>query len=212
MQSRSGARWGRIGRPYLCAGSGSKAAQRALRRVRPARRLQLHPSLLVRLLIAPLAIFLLAAPAQAGVLRSGDALLRAGPLGGAQAVAALGDVNGDGLGDVAVLAPGRQVLVVFGRRDRGRVDPTAPGAGGFLVGPTLERASIGAAGDVNGDGLADLAVGTPGADGRRGSAFVVFGKRDTAPVRLAALGDRGFRSTARARTRGSARGWPGSVT
>ncbi|MBI4585194.1 MAG: FG-GAP repeat protein [Planctomycetes bacterium] len=49
--------------------------------------------------------------------------------------------------------------------------------------------SVAGAGDVNGDGLADLLVGAPGASpgGRDGAgeSYVVFGKPDGAPVELA---------------------------
>ena len=57
--------------------------------------------------------------------------------------------------------------------------------------------AVAVAGDVNGDGRADVLVGAPSADnnGRTdsGSAYVVFGKASTAPVDLAALGQAGFR-------------------
>jgi FG-GAP repeat len=57
--------------------------------------------------------------------------------------------------------------------------------------------SVSGAGDVNGDGRADVIVGFPFYDaGQRedsGAAFVVFGKATAAPVDLASLGNRGFR-------------------
>ncbi|MDX1570071.1 MAG: hypothetical protein R3200_06260 [Xanthomonadales bacterium] len=50
--------------------------------------------------------------------------------------------------------------------------------------------------DVNGDGLDDLVVGAvagdPGGRFNAGETYVVFGKADSAPVDLAALGDGGF--------------------
>src|SRR5919199_934549 len=57
--------------------------------------------------------------------------------------------------------------------------------------------AVAAAGDVNGDGLADVIVGARFADpaGRvdAGAAYVVFGKASTGAVDLANLGTQGFR-------------------
>lgn len=73
------------------------------------------------------------------------------------------------------------------------------GEGGFVIqgGESNEQLglAVSAAGDVNGDGLADLLVGdsefSPNtfADGR---AYVVFGKEDTQTVNVDSLGDAGF--------------------
>jgi len=57
--------------------------------------------------------------------------------------------------------------------------------------------SVAAAGDVNGDGIADVIVGALGADnnGRiaSGSAYVIFGRASPGTVNLADLGSGGFR-------------------
>ena len=126
------------------------------------------------------------------------------------AVAPAGDINGDGRTDVVIGAPGaddngRQdsgtAYVVFGATSPAEIDLATLGGHGFRIdgagaGDRTGR-SVAAAGDVNGDGLADLLVGAHGADphGRSnaGSAYVVFGKSSNASVDLAALGDRGFR-------------------
>jgi hypothetical protein len=126
------------------------------------------------------------------------------------AVAGVGDVNGDGRADVLVGAQaadpsGRSnagsAFVVFGTGAGGTVDLAALGEQGFRIDGASpgDRAgwAAGAAGDVNGDGLADVLVGAPFADNNlrpsSGSVYVVFGRRTTAPVDLATLGEQGFR-------------------
>lgn len=113
-------------------------------------------------------------------------------------VAMLGDVNGDGLGDVAVGVtdgggPGG-VYVVFGSAAPTTVDLEALGSAGFLIsGGDGFGQSIGAAGDVNDDGLQDIVVGDPDAAGGSGMAVVVFGKASTDTVDGTAPGTDGFR-------------------
>jgi hypothetical protein len=130
----------------------------------------------------------------------------------ASSLSGAGDVNGDGLADVIVGAwafgypmfgPGR-TYVVFGKEDTDTVssEDVAQGFGGFaLDGEADFHASgwsVGEAGDVNGDGLADVIVGARRADpnGLReaGRTYVVFGKTDTGAVQLShvAAGIGGF--------------------
>ena len=122
-------------------------------------------------------------------------------LGGA--VADLGDVNGDGIDDIAIRVQdegtsGRLGFqIVFGRDDA--FPPTLDraalnGANGFFLdaGATARRPfSVAAAGDVNGDGFADIVFGSrvPGA-----GASVLFGRETfAATVHAAALnGATGF--------------------
>jgi hypothetical protein len=132
------------------------------------------------------------------------------------AVASAGDVNGDGYGDLIIGAIGAQPAgkisagssyVVFGKAsgfgaalDLGSL----AGANGFrldgVAAGDLSGASVASAGDVNGDGYADVVVGAyradPGGFDSAGSSYVVFGKASgfSAALDLATLdGSNGFR-------------------
>jgi FG-GAP repeat/Putative Ig domain len=125
-------------------------------------------------------------------------------------VAGAADVNGDGRADLVVGAPysganGRtfsgSAYVVFGKSSTAGVDLATLGENGFRIdGATAydwTGTSVAGAGDVNGDGRADVVVGAPYADRNEwysvGAAYVVFGKSSTPAVDLTALGDNGFR-------------------
>jgi hypothetical protein len=102
-------------------------------------------------------------------------------------VAGAGDVNGDGLADLMLGNPNRdRAFIVFGKTNSTSVDLTSPPSWGFVMAGSSDQAgrSVSTAGDVNGDGLADLLVGAPAADGGYGCTYVVFGKTSTTPVAL----------------------------
>ncbi|AGY58564.1 integrin alpha [Gloeobacter kilaueensis] len=122
-----------------------------------------------------------------------------------RSVSSVGDVNGDGLADLIVGAfrasPNGQTYagssyVVFGKRNRKAVELSVIESGsspdGFVINGSqaddFSGYSVSGAGDVNGDGLADLIVGAEGADPEEtGRSYVVFGKRNTQPVELSAI-------------------------
>jgi hypothetical protein len=114
-------------------------------------------------------------------------------------VAAAGDVNGDGRADIVLGAPNENagagvVYVLFGRSDWADIHLdtlTSNDARGFrLVNPAatgLCGASVAGAGDVNGDGDADIVFGCPQQGTNAcGLAYVVFGSptRDLHTVHL----------------------------
>src|SRR5689334_19806947 len=106
-----------------------------------------------------------------------------------------GDLNGDGRPDVIVGAPladgasrhdSGAAYVIYGGGPRLRnLDLGNLGSAGFRIDGVAARdaagTSVAAVGDVNGDGVADVLVGAPGADnnGRpnSGAAYVVYGQR-----------------------------------
>ena len=113
-------------------------------------------------------------------------------------VAGAGDVNGDGFDDVVVGAAevdtgenfiAGESYVVFGRAsgfgpslDVASLD----GTNGFRLegADDFHRSgwSVASAGDVDGDGFADIIVGALGADGGTGESYVVFGGNFTGAV------------------------------
>jgi Ca2+-binding RTX toxin-like protein len=110
-----------------------------------------------------------------------------------RSVASAGDINGDGIDDLIIGAWGADPnggtsgasYVVFGSSSGlgASLDlSTLDGSNGFRIsGAAGERSgfSVSSAGDINGDGIADLIIGAYGANSNAGRSYVVFG-RDTA--------------------------------
>ena len=129
-------------------------------------------------------------------------IVRQGDSGGLGGIDGAGDVNGDGFGDVVVGDPlparGR-AFIVLGSAAPSDLDLAAPaGRAVSIRGRADEDLSIVAgAGDVNGDGFADVAIGAPDApgDGRpvNGAVDVVRGGAGLADVNLASPGGRATR-------------------
>lgn len=127
----------------------------------------------------------------------------------ADTAAGLGDVNADGLDDVAVTAPfDGSAYVVFGKTDPAPVDLLrfaleTQVTEGFRIDTGVPSRSqdlnVGSTGDVNGDGLADVGVGFIRTLSSPGTAFIVFGKTDPATVDTHDLGTSGFEVAGHAR-------------
>ena len=140
-------------------------------------------------------------------------------------VSTAGDVNADGLADLIIgqglydVNPGDRYdnhgrsYVVFGKTDNTKIQLTdiVAGNGGPVIHGQSEMAasgySVAPAGDINNDGLVDLVIGSPGANGRgywAGTAHVVYAKLDdTTAVQLNDGGIQGGRRVAAGRRRGN---------
>jgi VCBS repeat-containing protein len=110
-------------------------------------------------------------------------------------VSSAGDVNGDGFDDVIIGAflagpngaTSGQSYVVFGKSGGFSANfqlSALDGTNGFIIngigGGDRSGVSVSAAGDINGDGFADVIIGAERADGANGAdsgeSYVVFGK------------------------------------
>ncbi len=122
-----------------------------------------------------------------------------GSIGTGTGITALGDVNGDGLGDVAIgELSGNHVWVVFGQRSSGDIELGHLGSHGYRINPPAGKgigSSVAGLGDVNGDGIPDLAVvggnEPPGSSGA--TVDVLFLHRGPGEVNLGEPGWAGFR-------------------
>ena len=143
----------------------------------------------------------LLAPAPGQLVMTVDGALSEERIG---TIASVGDVNGDGIDDFllgaytstpwgsGVAVPGAAYVVFGGPGASGTIDTADLGTKGFtIVGPKRQRdrlgISVSAAGDVDGDGKADLLIGADGVTNattgpRNGGAAVVFGSASTARV------------------------------
>jgi hypothetical protein len=113
----------------------------------------------------------------------------------ATSISLVGDLNGDGYGDLAVGAPafngGAGCVYLY----RGSATGLVPTAATQLIGSGTDNYGTGVAGagDFNGDGFADLLVGAPGFSSNRGVAYIYAGGTSFFATPLAsAAGTAGF--------------------
>lgn len=119
----------------------------------------------------------------------------------------IGDVNGDGLKDIAVGArfnsPGGKseagsVYIVFGSKNStGNVDLANLGNGGFRIDGANAGDNFGTqvanAGDINGDGRSDILISAPSANGGNGAVYVIYGDSSNGTVSASSLAGAGIR-------------------
>jgi hypothetical protein len=111
-----------------------------------------------------------------------------------ESAASLGDINGDGLGDIAIGAPfpldgdpRGSAYVIFGRAafPANFIVTILDGSNGFRVLPSVQTAQLGASiagiGDVNADGRGDILIGARADASGNGAAYIIYG-RDTWPA------------------------------
>jgi len=113
-------------------------------------------------------------------------LLQPGGAGTGTSVAGPGDVNGDGYADLLIGAPGAgtggRVYVYQGSTTlAASTAPTATLNNPNAVAGDLFGQAVSGAGDTNGDGYADFAVGSPGYSGSTGRAYVYVGMATAGP-------------------------------
>ncbi len=106
-------------------------------------------------------------------------------------VAGAGDVNGDGFADMIIGAPYESgsrgmVYLIFGNRSM-QLDTPISVANVTFRGISLNDQagySIAGAGDVNGDGYADILIGAYNAHEGNGSAYLIYGDKELAPNQI----------------------------
>ncbi|MEQ9412324.1 MAG: FG-GAP-like repeat-containing protein, partial [Cyclobacteriaceae bacterium] len=115
----------------------------------------------------------------------------------------VGDLNGDGVNDLAIGQYFRQdyyittrVYVVFGQQNGFTTPPnltTLAPSEGFSIAVPARINAIANAGDVNNDGVEDLIMGSVNADDKKGHVYVIFGSASIADMDVADLdGTNGF--------------------
>lgn len=123
-------------------------------------------------------------PSSLAVANADVKLQGEGPTGSTVDGAAAGDVNGDGVGDLLVGDPGRgAAYLILGRRSGWPATLNLANANWKLTqaGSTGFGGSVASAGDVDGDGLADILVGATSKSSINGPAWLYLGREQGTP-------------------------------
>ena len=138
-----------------------------------------------------------------------------------------GDINGDGIGDLVIGSPlsdpddksnAGVTYVIFGSKEGFdlTLNPSTLGTKGFVIngdqaGDQSGR-SVSNIGDINGDGVDDLAIGAPFSrinGDNSGAAYIIFGSKQSNyfgnPIELSVLGSKGL--TIKGSNSGHNAGW-----
>ncbi len=109
------------------------------------------------------------------------------------AVSGAGDVNGDGIPDILIGAPGAnnkigQSYIVFGSKESWPAVinlANLDGSNGFTMNgraPGSSGSAVSSAGDINGDDIDDILIGAPSVGSNAGQSYVIFGSKEPWPA------------------------------
>ena len=118
-------------------------------------------------------------------------------------VSGAGDVNGDGYADMLIGSPPSSytIYLLYGGSNLADINlvDLGPDGGITIIGSAVDLNigySVSSAGDVNGDGYADMLIGSPSYSSSTGAAYLIYGGNDLASaINLAYLGSSGITIT-----------------
>jgi len=112
-------------------------------------------------------------------------------------VSSAGDVNGDGKADMLIGAWGTGIVyLIYGGSNLANINLASLGSSGITITGAgtgyFTDQSVSSAGDVNGDGKADMLIGVPEYFSEAGIVYLIYGASNLANINLASLGSSGI--------------------